>query len=245
MCMAVDAMESASVASALRRSLPAGLVAVILVGLAVWLGLWQLSRAQDKRARQTACDAAAALPALDLAAAPDGIAVCRRVRVIGRFDAPHQIYLDNRIYQGRPGYQAVAPLLYPGGVVLVNRGWLPASGDHAVTPRAKVPAGPLILEGLVVPARARYLELSRRDVAGPVWENLDLARLRAWYGGGLPDRLVLQTSPADDGLVRDWPRPDTGVQRHLGYAGQWFALAVLITVLYVYHGLWRPAYAPR
>ena len=36
----------------------------------------------------------------------------------------------------------------------------------------------------------------------------------------------------DDGLVRDWPDPGSGVEKHLGYAFQWYALAVLAA------GLW-------
>jgi surfeit locus 1 family protein len=36
-----------------------------------------------------------------------------------------------------------------------------------------------------------------------------------------------QTSPAADGLVRDWPALGAGADRHRGYAVQWYALAVV------------------
>jgi surfeit locus 1 family protein len=223
----------------------------LCAGLTIWLGLWQLGRADEKRARQAAFDTAAATPALDLAALPASLLTTptpyRRVRVSGRFDRAYQIYLDNRMFQGRPGYHVIVPLVYPGGVVLVNRGWLPAGGDRTAPPPAPPAPESVTLEGVLVPAQGRYLELSGQDGAGPVWQNLNLARYRAWYRarGELPDRLLLQTSPAADGLVRDWPRPDAGVARHLGYAVQWFAMSAAIVALYAYYGLLKRHHAPH
>lgn len=220
--------------------LPA-LAALFFALLTAWLGQWQLGRAEEKRARQAAFDAAAVLPAVDLAAfAGDWSELrYRRVRVTGRYQASHQVFLDNRIHRGRAGYQAVLPLDYAGGAVLVNRGWLPAAADRAVLPRAAPPAGMLTVEGVLVPARSRYVELSDAGVQDRVWQNLDLERFRAGYPGDLPDALILQTSAAGDGLARDWPRPDAGVDRHLGYAVQWFALTAAIAALYAYYGLGR------
>ncbi len=224
--------------------LPA-LTALFFAGLTFWLGQWQLGRAEEKRARQAAFDVAAALPALDLAVlSPSSAPPFSRVKVSGRYEAPYQIYLDNRPRQGRPGYHVIVPLAYPGGVVLVNRGWLAAASDRAIRPDAAVPSGPVTLEGLLVPAQSRYLELSEQGVAGPVWQNLSLARYRDWYHGGLPDRMLLQTSFAGDGLARDWPRPDSGVERHLGYAVQWFAMTAAIFALYAHYGIWRRFHAP-
>jgi len=42
----------------------------------------------------------------------------------------------------------------------------------------------------------------------------------------------LQLSVAADGLSRDWPRINTGLEKHYGYAFQWFALCGLIVLLY-------------
>ena len=224
--------------------LPA-LAALFFAGLTCWLGQWQLGRAEEKRAKQAAFDAAAGLPALDIAALPTSPAPFMRIRVTGRFDAAYQIYLDNRMHQGRAGYHVIVPLAYRGGVVLVNRGWMPTGSDRGVRPQARWPSAPVTLEGLLVPAQSRYVELSEQGVAGPVWQNLSLARYRDWYRGDLPDRMLLQTSPAEDGLVRDWPRPGAGVEKHLSYAVQWFSLTAAIVVLYAYYGLWRRFHAAR
>ena len=39
--------------------------------------------------------------------------------------------------------------------------------------------------------------------------------------------------------------PGLGVDRHIGYAVQWFSLTGLILVLYGYFGLWRRFHGAR
>ncbi|MCK2095525.1 SURF1 family protein [Thauera aromatica] len=90
-------------------------------------------------------------------------------------------------------------------------------------------------------------EVDGQDAGGRRWQVLDPARLGRQPGIGLPPCtgapvaaagagcvapwIVLQTSPVADGLVRDWPLPAAGIERHRGYAFQWYALAALAAVL--------------
>jgi len=90
-----------------------------------------------------------------------------------------------------------------------------------------------------------------QDAGGRRWQVLDPARLGRQPGIGLPPCtgapaeaagagcvapwIVLQTSAAADGLVRDWPLPAAGIERHRGYAFQWYALAALAAVLTAGH----------
>lgn len=200
------------------------------------LGYWQWQRAEDKASLQARFDQAMAEPALRLTL-PAGDAAAlyfHRLRLRGRYDAAHQIYIDNRILAGRPGYHVITPLRFGrNGLVLVNRGWL-AAGDRRLAPHAAAPAGEVWVEGIAVPARQRYYELSSRTVDGAVWQNLSLERYRSLVGTPLPDLLLLQLSTSRDALVRNWPRPDLGVERHRSYALQWFALSVTLVVLTVY-----------
>ena len=48
--------------------------------------------------------------------------------------------------------------------------------------------------------------------------------------------VVQQTNDTGDGLRRVWPRPDAGVDKHRGYAFQWYSLAALIAVLTLFFG---------
>jgi surfeit locus 1 family protein len=218
------------------------LAAVLVAGLTALLGQWQWRKAEAKEAARTGYEHAAALPALAWrdAAALGEAALYRRVRLTGEFMSGYQILLDNRVQAGRAGYHAVLPLrLEEGGTVLVNRGWLAVGGDRSQPPEVAAPRGRQAMEGILVHARARYLELGPRAGAGAVWQNLDLDRYRAWAGMDLPDLLLLQTAPAGDGLLRDWPGPDTGAARHRAYAVQWFSLCALTVGLWGWFAVWR------
>jgi surfeit locus 1 family protein len=68
-----------------------------------------------------------------------------------------------------------------------------------------------------------------------------LAQFRAETGLALLDLAVRQTGAPSEGLLRDWPAPASGVEKHYGYAAQWWALSFLITALYV----WFQFIAPR
>jgi cytochrome oxidase assembly protein ShyY1 len=79
--------------------------------------------------------------------------------------------------------------------------------------------------------------------AGAVWQNLDPARFVAATGVEvLPVMIEATRAPVpDDGLVRDWPAPDFGVEKHRIYMLQWYALAALAIVLWLVVHLWRRA----
>jgi surfeit locus 1 family protein len=76
---------------------------------------------------------------------------------------------------------------------------------------------------------------------GPIRQNLDLAQFRAETGLALLDLSVEQSGQASEGLLRDWPAVASGVEKNYGYAFQWWALSVLIAILYV----WFQFIAPR
>jgi len=86
---------------------------------------------------------------------------------------------------------------------------------------------------MAVDPHSRYLELMHAAVQGRVWQNLDFARYAATTRLPLQPVLLLQTTPLADGLQRDWPRPDTGVSMHVGYAIQWYSLAATLVVLWL------------
>ena len=79
----------------------------------------------------------------------------------------------------------------------------------------------------------KTLELSRDVVSGRVWENLDLDRYRQATKLILQPVMILQKDDVQDGLVRQWPRPDSGSAKNLGYAVQWFAMALAVLITYL------------
>ena len=225
----------------MRRSLAnarlgAALAAAVGVAVTAWLGSWQLERAAEKRALQQRIDQAQHRPPVHLPSEPvpaDTVAY-QHVEAYGQFRPELTILLDNRVREGRVGYEVITPLrLVPGELhVLVNRGWVKAPRTRQELPAVVTPAGPVHVEGIALPPSKRYLELSSRTVIGAVWQNLDPERFAAAHKMALQSVVLQQRNDAADGLLRAWPRLDAGVDTHRAYALQWFAMSALIAVAY-------------
>lgn len=209
-------------------------LAVCLLALTLAAGRWQLMRAESKQALAARLEARMAQPPLLLeqGVAETEFLVGRRVVALGHFDAARQIYVDNRNIQGRSAYQVYAPLvLADGRALLVDRGRV-AHEFGSPPPQVPPPAGKVRIAGIVMPPPGKFLELSRHTIAGAVWQNLDLPRVAAMLPYPLMDVVLVQTGNGGDGLYRQWVRPDTGIERHWGYAFQWFAMSAAIVVIY-------------
>jgi surfeit locus 1 family protein len=214
-----------------------------IAGVAVFVaaGHWQQGRMHDKealRAQQDSAAAAAPLALAELPAATDWTALrYRRVSATGTFDAKRQILLDNKVRDGRVGYDVVTPLLLTDGrAVLVDRGWIAQGASRGLLPSAPPPEGVVGVAGrLAIPAGG-YLELKGEAIAGPVWQNLDPARFAAVSGIAVLPVVIEQIAPegAGDGLVRAWPAPDFGIEKHRIYMMQWYAFAALAVALWLY-----------
>ncbi|MEK6592042.1 MAG: SURF1 family protein [Pseudomonadota bacterium] len=209
------------------------------IALTLALGNWQLGRGQEKsnlkaQFEQSAQSAmihvsAAALEARDVE--------LRRVEARGTFEPKYAVFIDNRVLRGVVGYHVVMPLKLDDGsrYVLVNRGWVAGTRDRSLLPDVKTPAAPVTINGLAVVPGRRFLELSDQTTEGSVWQNLTLERYRQAMPIAIQPFLIRQDqgSALADGLVREWEAPDYGVDKHYGYAFQWFALAALILVIYL------------
>ena len=217
------------------------------IALTAALGAWQLGRAQQKLALHAAIEEKKRLPALTGSALPaiENIAtqVHRQVVVQGSWVAGATVFLDNRQMRGRPGFYVVTPLRLQGSkaVVLVQRGWVPRNFvDRSQLPQVASPADEVEVRGRIAPPPAKLYEFDGAP-AGAIRQNLDLAAFRAETGLPLLEFSLQQTGPASEGLLREWPEAATGVEKHYGYAFQWWALSGLITILYV----WFQFIAPR
>jgi surfeit locus 1 family protein len=213
-----------------------------LAGIALTLALadWQLGRAREKESIAARLAALAKDPPVMLAAAEAGARDLewRRVTARGRFEPRHAVFIDNRVRRGVAGYHVVMPLELGGGggsnrYVLVNRGWVAGNPDRSRLPEVRTPREPVEVTGLAVVPGKRFLELSGGPVEGRVWQNLTIERYREAFPIALQPVLIQQESVLDDGLVREWEAPGTGVEKHYGYAFQWFALSLTILVFYL------------
>jgi surfeit locus 1 family protein len=227
------------------RTLIAFAVALASIALTVSLGNWQLRRADEKLALQAQWDSAeqaapVAVAGTDIAAV--ALRVPLRVALRGRLLFQHEVWLDNRQSDGRSGLMLITPLkLADGAVVLVNRGFAPRDPrDRAQLPDVARPPGEVNVEGLAVAQTSRVLALGENAPAAEgratIWQNLDFDEFERASGLAVARWVVQQTGGADEGLLRNWPRLASGVDKHRGYAAQWYSLAALIVVLTVFFG---------
>jgi len=157
--------------------------------------------------------------------------VLKRVTASGRFVDEHTVLLDNKLRRGRPGYEVITPLRLNGLHVLVNRGWVAAGRTRDDLPQVPALPGVVRIEGV---ALARLPQaLSAGEAQGKVRQNVDVESFASETGLRLQPVVIEQHSAAGDGLLREWPRPDAGVEKHQSYALQWYSLAVLSVVLLV------------
>ena len=217
------------------------LAAVLATAGTARLGVWQLDRADQKTRLHDAQQRQRQLPpvlqpALAREAAATALQVHRAVTLQGQWLPAHTVYLENRQMNGRPGFYAVTPLrLDDGSVVLVQRGWVPR--DLLDRTRVVLPPlsqGAVQVQGRIALGPSRLYDFAGA-ASGPIRQNLDVNAYARETGLPLRPVTVVQedrepgaAAPAD-GLQRQWPQVAAGVDKHYGYAFQWFALCVLIT----------------
>ena len=223
----------------IRFSLWPTLAAVTGIALAVALGNWQLGRGREKAAFAQRIEAANRDAVIELTrreVKADDVA-WRRVEVSGRFAPQYAVLIDNRILHGAVGYYVVMPLQIADSdrYVLVNRGWVAGTISRATLPQVTTPPDAVRIAGLATLPSRRYLELSTKVADGNVWQNLTLERYRAAVPIKIQPVVIQQENDIGDGLKREWSAPDLGIDKHYGYAFQWFTLAAAILIFYLVH----------
>ena len=216
---------------------------VLLVALGVSLGQWQDRRALEKTTRAELLAEQGRLEplALDGRKLKPSSVEYRRVRAIGTWVPQWAIYLDNRPHDNRAGLYVLMPLRLKGTNlhVLVARGWIPRDPVQRdrIAPYP-TPAGEVTVEGLAVTSMGSVMQLGEPASIeqGAILQNLEPAAFAMASGFPVHPFFVQQQGSGNDTLVREWPAPSLGVEKHKGYAFQWYALAVMALLFFVITG---------
>jgi surfeit locus 1 family protein len=223
------------------------LTAAALLGVVVTasLGRWQLSRAAQKEALQAAMAGQQSNFVVDVAALRGTLdatpLVHQRALLKGTWVPERTVYLDNRQMNARVGFFVMTPLQLDGngGAILVQRGWVPRHFDNRTAlPTVITPAGKVQVEGYIAPPPSKLYEPGSPSV-GPIRQNIDLVQFAAESGLALLPVTLQQTGAASEGVLREWPAVNLGVDKHYGYAFQWFGLSALIAGLYLWFQIIR------
>ncbi|NND01155.1 MAG: SURF1 family protein [Acidimicrobiia bacterium] len=222
------------------RWLVGHLVATSAIVLFVILGMWQLSRHQDRSeldallesriaAEPLSFEAAAATPIEDLELS--------RVAVVGMYVPSEEVILQARSYNGRSGHNVITPLLTANGeAVLVNRGWVPIDTVGPPVVDGPPPSGEVSIVGVARKTEVRG-SLGPVDPAQGTLERIsrvDIERLEGQVSSPLVGFYLQLIEPSSSGeLPLTLPAPEPGGgPPHLSYAVQWFLFAGVVLVGY-------------
>ncbi len=209
-----------------------------VLALLLWLGFWQLDRADQKRELADGYEAGLAAQPTRVSVAADLLELPRHapVTATGRYVTNRQVLLDAQVQNGRVGYRVWTPFEIASGEWLaVDRGWIDAGNDRNHLPDVSVGSELREVVGLNAPLPEPGLRLGgtvEHDDAWPrrmVWP--DAAALAEVWGRDVPAALVLLSPEASDGYVREWAPVGMPADRHIGYAVQWFSLAAALVVI--------------
>jgi surfeit locus 1 family protein len=224
------------------------LLTIVLIALLISLGRWQLRRADEKRALFDSFAAGAdATQAIDLQT--PHLRRYQHVEATGHYDQTRQVLIDNMVDAERAGYFVITPFaLAGGGWVLVNRGWVPLGASRAERPAIPVSGDTRRVRGRADNMPSPGIQMGTKAVLAPPYpvvaafpSRSEIGRLLGESSWTSATDLVLLDAGEPDGYVRDWSPPGFPPMRHIGYAVQWFALALTLFILWVVTNLKRPA----
>ena len=210
-----------------RRDLIALAGALLVAGVCLRLGIWQLDRLHQRRAHNALVAAARARPELEIREGlplPIDSLRDRTLRARGAYDYARERLWHGRTYEGIPGVDFITPLRLPDGTaVLVDRGWAPSPDGYHVDQQAYHEGDSAAVEGLGMAAPR-----GRGDVnPAALRDSLPYALLPVVVQQ-LPPSTALY-HPLPPGLTR-WPLPPLSDGPHLSYVVQWFSFALIIVV---------------
>ncbi|WP_164551239.1 SURF1 family protein [Shewanella khirikhana] len=232
--------------SPVRRPALAGkLLILFTLGLfvvLVKLGFWQLSRAEEKQqllAAQEARFQATPLTMDNLVQTPLQQVQGARMEVTGTLLATPTLLLDNQVMDGKVGYLAYRLLQVPGYKALlpVELGFIAAGNDRRILPQLSAEAMQLTLRGRLYQRQANPMSQGLGAEAGEPMriQALDINALSVQLGKPLLNICLQPDTMPGLPLPRRWMPVSMPVEKHLGYAAQWFSLAgalLVLTLLY-------------
>ena len=217
------------------------LVMVPLLAVLLWLGHWQWNRAAEKQALLDRWAKQAQIAPVALPTAPTSTSQFLRVVANGAYLPGNQVLLDNQTHAGQAGYRVLTPLLLAdGSALMVDRGWVPLPGNA----RDELPDITISGTGRQVRGRLdHFRQAALREVAPAspavpdnrprVMNYPDAAAVSVAVGRPVYPLVLLLDGSEPDGFVReDAPTLSFGPERHLGYAIQWWGLALTLVLLW-------------
>lgn len=224
----------------------ATIATVVIFGLLMSLGFWQINRADTKKQLIAEYQSRAKSSAIPLQQLPAGKQQqYRAVKVNGQYLPQQQLLLDNRFYQHHIGFEVITPMAIPGDskLLLVNRGWVARHMRRSQLPDVNVNNRPVTIKGIVVYPSSKAIVLSPAMDNPKQWpriiQKLDAQQMAQILNHPVYPFVVRLKSGNVGSLQHNWQPVVMPPRKHYAYAFQWFALAGALLVIFIIVNLER------
>ena len=220
------------------------LATVVLLPTLLFLGFWQLDRADEKVDLIARMEERRVLPPITLLQVQQlrvEELADRQLAMSATFTDGQYVLLDNRLRSGRFGYEVVAFAEAEGFMVPLNLGWIKGDASRQTLPEVSLPVGTHALTGrLYQPSSAAFMlganpfpailpgvvqQLSFADWA----RDLEAEFAQPFFGFEVR---VGEFEPA--AFVADWATVNQTPAKHQGYAVQWFTMAAALGLAFIF-----------
>lgn len=221
------------------KNIKLALLALLTFALLCSLGCWQLRRAHEKQSLLAAFNERTQhQPLNESTLQQSGDWQFYRATLVGEFLNDQTILLDNKLFHGRIGYEVFTPFRGGSSTILVDRGFIPQLNGRANLPAIKKIQGEQTITGFLKEP-SRYVSLGNMVDSthhGKPFriEFIDLAQLKTLLNlPQLSSYLLILQPNSPNAYPLEWQIVTMGPERHVGYAVQWFALALTLLIIFV------------
>lgn len=217
------------------------MLAWLLIGLFCGLGYWQFARGVQKKSLLSSfTQRIKQAPLTNKQWQTPGDWRFYPIKLTGHFDNHHTFLLDNKIFQGKVGYEIYTPFISDDHSVpiLIDRGFMPLiNHSRTALPTIRAIQGTVTLTGMLN-TPPRYVALGNiQDQQQKNWprriEFIEPPHLAQLVGYPLSPYVILLDPQHPAAYPIEWQIVIMAPERHFGYAVQWFALAVTLLILFV------------
>lgn len=201
------------------------------------LGHWQIMRAHEKQHMLSLAQEEASRVPLAWQAGRKRPKAYQSLNLKGRY-LPDVLLLDNQHYEHQFGYDVLSPLrLSDGSVVLVDRGWIQADPMRIQLPEVKVPGGIQSVRGYAYyPSNKHWLlgqAFEKKANNMMVVELIDTPMISKILHKSVYPFIIRLHPGTANAYVCEWPIVSMPPSRHVAYAIQWYAMALLVMALFI------------
>jgi len=219
------------------RAVPT-VMSLFFIILFIALGFWQIRRYHYKLELLQQYTTSMHQPPISLTDALRKHAVSfKQVKVIGKYVNNLTSYIQNRYDHNHVGYNVLTPIRMPGDkrLLLINRGWVPFTRKLS-PPKITAVNGTQTVAGYIKLLNEYIFTLGKNIVAPTlrplVMQKVNVQQLQKLTGQHYYPFVLRLNATQKHGFVRNWQPINVLPARHMGYAVQWFVMALVLAIAY-------------